>query len=134
MGTHRRCWSAVVSLALLLGACASRPSAGPPADRNVLTMAEIDASGYTDALTVIQSLRPLWLNNRGITSLKQQESVKIYLDGSLMGGPERLAEISSGSIGSMRFLDPMEATNRWGLDHGNGAIMVSTRPKKDDRR
>jgi len=56
-----------------------------------------------------------------------QESIKVYLDGSLMGGPEQLRQIQVRSISSIRFLDGLEATNRWGLDHGLGAIVVSTR-------
>jgi hypothetical protein len=53
--------------------------------------------------------------------------VKVYLDGSLMGGLDQLKAISVRSIASIRFLDGLEASNRWGLNHGMGAIVVSTR-------
>jgi hypothetical protein len=88
---------------------------------------ELRASGYQDAFSAVQALRPQWLWTRGTTSINQAETVKVYLDGSLMGGVEQLRQIPVRSIASIRHLDGLEATNRWGLDHGLGAIMVSTR-------
>jgi hypothetical protein len=87
----------------------------------------METAGYGDAFSVVQALRPRWLWTRGSTSINQEESVKVYLDGSLMGGPEYLRQIPVRSISSIRFMDGLEATNRWGLDHGLGAILVSTR-------
>jgi hypothetical protein len=87
----------------------------------------MEGAGYSDAFSVVQALRPRWLWTRGSTSINQPEAVKIYLDGSLMGGPDYLRQIPVRSISSMRFLNGLEATNRWGLDHGLGAILVSTR-------
>jgi len=81
---------------------------------------------FQDAFTAVQSLRPQWLRLRGSTSLRR-ETIKVYLDDALMGGPEQLRYITTSSISSIRFLDANEATQRWGLDHGQGAIVVSTR-------
>jgi len=131
---RRSAW--MVSLLVLgpvLGGCAAgsgtRGGAGG-GDRKALTAEEMEASGYTDAFTVVQALRPLWLSTRGTSTINQQESVKIYMDGNLLGGPDQLRGIPIRSIASMRFLDGLEATNRWGLDHGLGAIVVSTRRER----
>jgi hypothetical protein len=75
----------------------------------------------------VQSLRPRWLRISSPTTLTGRETIKVYLDGSLLGGPEQLQQITTSSISSIRFLDANEATQRWGLDHGQGAIVVSTR-------
>jgi hypothetical protein len=114
---------------LLLAACATVPGQrrGPSGDYKVITEEEIRAAGYTDAFRIVQSLRPQWLRSRGVTSLTQRETIKVYLDGSLLGGPDQLQQITAASISSVRFYDAIEATQRWGLDHGQGAIVVSTR-------
>jgi hypothetical protein len=81
----------------------------------------------TDAFTAVQTLRPHWLSNRGPSSFRQNVTVKVYLDGNLMGGPDYLRQISIHSISSIRHMDGLEATQRYGLDHGQGAILVVTR-------
>ena len=70
---------------------------------------------------------------RGRTSFSAQEYVKVYLDDSLLGAPDQLRQITARSIASIRFLDGNEATTRWGLDHGHGAIVVLTRSDTTSR-
>jgi hypothetical protein len=82
-------------------------------------------AGYSDVFTTVQSLRPQWLVTHGQTSFRRLE-LKVYLDGSLMGGPETLRQISTRSISSIRYLTGLEASGRWGLDHDQGAIVIST--------
>lgn len=119
--------SVLAAVPLLFVACSSGPRSRPaPIQQRVITTAEINAVQYPTAYDVVQALRPLWLNNRGRTSITQRESVKVYLDDSLLGEPEQLKNVTARSISSMRFLDANEATLRWGLDHGQGAIMVRT--------
>jgi hypothetical protein len=81
----------------------------------------------------VQSLRPRWLRVRGVTSVAGSETVKVYLDGSLLGSPQSLRQISTHSIGSLRYLSGLEATQRYGLDHGAGAIIASTQGRTDQR-
>jgi len=113
---------------LLLVACAVVPGQGRTgtADRTVISAEEMRGVGFQDAFRVVQALRPQWLRLRGSTSLRR-ETIKVYLDDALLGGPEQLQYIPTSSISSIRFLDANEATQRWGLDHGQGAIVVSTR-------
>lgn len=131
-----RAWSrrALVALvvAMTLGSagCASGGGSGrAQGDRRTLGAEEMQASGYQDAYSVVQALRPQWLSTRGTSSFNSAEAVRVYLDNSLMGGVETLRQIPVRSITSMRWMDGLEATNRWGLDHGLGAIMVFTRPE-----
>lgn len=122
------------AILLLFAACSATPDArrSNAVDPFLITPEELQASRYTTAFQVVQSLRPQWLRLRGPTSLGQGESVKVYLDGSLLGGPEQLQQITTRSISSIRFLDGNEATQRWGLDHGQGALVVSTRREPRD--
>lgn len=117
-----------LALLIVLSACGGGvASQGQRTDRNLLSEEEMLSAGYADVLTTVQTLRPQWLNLRGKASINLRESVKVYLDGSLMGGPEQLQQITTRSISTIRYLDGIAATSRWGLDHGQGAIMVSTR-------
>jgi hypothetical protein len=114
-------------LAMAGAACGSGERGAPRPNQRMLLAEEMVAAGYNDAFSAIQSLRPHWMRARGATSFNSQEAVKVYLDGSLMGGLDQLKAISVRSIASIRFLDGLEASNRWGLNHGMGAIVVSTR-------
>ena len=124
------------ALVLLLAGCAAGPTGQPvsAADRNLLTAETMIAAGHTDALRAVQSLRPQWLRIRGPTSFSQPEvPIKVYLDDSLMGGPEQLQRITVSSISSIRFLDGNDAQQRWGFDHSNGAILVESRVRSGAR-
>jgi hypothetical protein len=115
-------------LPLLLASCSARAGTRVNRDqRTALLAEEMQAAGYSDALTTVQSLRPNWLRKRGASSITTVETIKVYLDDSLLGGPETLQQITIRSIASIRYFDGLEATQRWGLDHGQGAIVVSTR-------
>jgi hypothetical protein len=120
----------LVLLPLVLSmACASvsGPRRTGAAQSRLITPEEISVTRYATAFEVIEALRPQWLRPRGRTSFTMRETVKVYLDDSLLGEPEQLRHITAQSIGSIRYLDGNEASQRWGLDHGHGAIMVSTR-------
>ena len=119
----------LLGVGLLPAACgtASTQRAGVRQDQRVLTAEELEGSGYSDAFSVVQALRPHWLRTRGTTTINQPQFIKVYLDDNLLGGTEYLRTIPVRSIARIQFLDGLEATNRWGLDHGLGAIMVTTR-------
>lgn len=117
------------ALVLVFGACAvAGRSGGGAQSRNLLTADEMRASGFTDAYRAVEALRPQWLRLRGATTVTGRESVKVYIDDLLLGGPEQLQQIPTASISHIRYLDGTEASQRWGLNHGQGAIVVMTRP------
>jgi hypothetical protein len=117
---------ASAALLLLLVACGAARTPGTSSNRNVLTYEEMQRAGYPDAFTTVQSLRPQWLVRRGATSARAQ-SIKVYLDGSLLGSPEQLRQITMRSISQIQYLDGLQASERYGLDHDLGAIIVTTR-------
>jgi hypothetical protein len=99
----------------------------------MISTGEMAASGFTDAFSLVQSLRPQWLRVRGTSSLATSEYVRVYLDGSLLGGTDHLRQITTSSISTLQYLDGLQATQRWGLDHGGGAIVVSTHGRATER-
>jgi hypothetical protein len=118
---------ACTALLVVVAACsASRQATPASGNRNVLSFEEMQQSGYPDAFTTVQSLRPQWLVKRGATSARSQ-TIKVYLDGSLFGGPESLRQVTTRSISYMQYLTGLQASERYGLDHDMGAIIVTTR-------
>jgi hypothetical protein len=107
----------------------------------LISTTEIARSGGSNALEIVQSLRPQWLRSRGQTTLRTGTvSVRgeefeamvsvplvVYVDGNRVGGSDALRGISSSQLREIRYLDPREAVQRWGTDHGNGAVMVMLR-------
>jgi hypothetical protein len=116
-------------LAMLVSACSSTPipERAERGGRAVLTHTEIHATNLADAFAVVQSLRPQWLRTPGANSFGASDQVQVYLDGNRMGGIDQLRQIATRSIMSMQYLTGLEAAQRWGLNHGAGAIVVSTR-------
>jgi hypothetical protein len=114
---------------VLTSACAARtPSPSIPLeDRNVLTQEQLIEHGFANALEAVQALRPNWLQTRGANTLiANQVRVLVYLDDTRLGGTETLGSIATPSIVTIRHIDGIAASARWGLDHGQGVILVST--------
>lgn len=119
--------AALSMLVLLVAACGPR-TAATSRDRNFISTEELRGSGRPDAYAAVEALRPLWLRSPGPTSITLgRQSVQVYLDGSLMGALDQLRQIPTHTVSSMRFIDGPDATQRWGLNHGLGAIVVATR-------
>lgn len=117
---------------LLVSACAARaPSAGRvPLDRSVITQKELQEHRFETLFDGIQALRPTWLQTRGTNTLQAQSTqVQVYLDNVRMGGISTLNTINISSVVYVRHYDGIAATARWGLDHGQGVIYISTHPE-----
>lgn len=102
-----------------------RRSSGDP---ELITFEEIRSSEASDVYTLIARLRPRWLQTRGRQSIIMPEDVMVYLDNARYGGLASLRNLSTGGVTSLTYVDGRTATQRWGLNHGHGAIIVSTAP------
>ena len=119
----------LLMLASAMSACAARSSSRPaPARRDVLTQQDLLHSGFTTAMDAIRALRGNWLETHGVNSLYSPSTIKVYLDDTQVGGVDELNSISISEVVYIRHYDGVAATARWGLDHGAGAIYVSTHP------
>lgn len=121
---------AVAVLALTLGfsACATQVHPGAPThDMSLITQADLQSNNFRDAYDAVVALHANWLNERGQDSMLYPSQVIVYLDEMKLGGVDALHSIAASSIGFLRHYDGLEATSRWGLNHGAGVIYVSTR-------
>lgn len=120
------CLAAAPALAQEGGATAQQPRARVRA--NLIKLEEIESAGATDTYELIRKLRPAWFRGaRGASSLGSQPTVVVYVNGLRHGGPASLRDIPLGHVLEIRFLDASDATTRFGIGHGAGAIDVITR-------
>lgn len=116
---------AVLLVAIALSACSMAPASRTNADfrSDRLTAGEIARTPHRDVLSAIQTLRPRFLNARGLHS---SDMVTTYLDGVRVGGPSILASLPTETVLEVRHLSAIEATTRYGAGHSAGAILVTT--------
>ncbi|HEX6751540.1 MAG TPA: hypothetical protein VF092_29880 [Longimicrobium sp.] len=96
-------------------------------DRNVLTQEDFASRNEDNAYAIVRALRPAWLRgSRGASSNAEATPVVVYRDDVKMGGESELRGIGKVQIREIRYLDAMAATQRYGMDHAGGAILVST--------
>lgn len=105
------------------------PMPMPRADRSVLSRDDIRATQYTNLYDVVATLRGNWLRVRTAESFAKSSAVQVYLDMQRLNGVDELRTMSPLNVLSVRFFDPIQASARWGMDHGAGAIFVLTAKK-----
>ncbi len=114
----------LLAIVALASACASSGgSSGPRRSRNRIVAAEVaELVGLSNALEVVQRLRPSWLTPRG-----RSGPPAIYRnDAPWSRDPSGLVNISIESIQEMRFLSAPDANMRWGTNVAGTVILVTT--------
>jgi hypothetical protein len=97
-------------------------------DPNVITEAELSTRTTLTARQAIEQLRPQFLRTRGTTTLGNAQTadvIWVYVDGTRMGTLEVLNNVGVHEIREIRYLNPSEATNRYGTGHVQGAILIT---------
>src|SRR4051812_19292010 len=122
--------------AILAIACAPAATTKPSSaakNPNFISREEVVAvMGDNDnAYDVIRRLRPSFLRTRGTSTmgLSGEPVLVVYLDMVKVSGSSftNLKAISAAQIRSIEYLNGIDATTRFGTDHGAGAILISTR-------
>ena len=132
-----------IALALaLLGAAAcatagqtgggDQPSGPQRANRNSdrLTEEEIQemrAAGATDALTLLQRGRPLWIRARRDDRTGEPVYPLVIYNQQRLGAPATLRSLRAEHVLSMEYFSPARAMGRYGNDGENGVIVVTGR-------
>jgi hypothetical protein len=124
------CIAALMSLA-----CASAPSSTPSTvapsgsatasrtSRDVILADEIATSGARTAMDAIRRLRPQMLQGRGV---RETNEIAVYIDGNRTEGTRAdLEQIPASQVKEIRYLNGQDATQRFGANHGAGAILVT---------
>jgi hypothetical protein len=109
-------------------AVASAGTTRPRKDPNVIASEELASRSTLTARQAIEQLRPQFLRTRGTTTLGNAQTadvIWVYFDGTRMGTLDVLNNIGVHEIREIRYLNPSEATNRYGTGHVQGAILIT---------
>lgn len=139
----------IPAILIATAACAGRSA--PPADgapspapstrvmADLITEAEISKTAYSNALEIVQSLRPNMLRVRPTTLTPTRDptgfpdvaasnaGVVAYFDEVRLGEVSQLSTIPTLRILEIRYINSRDATTRWGTGHGAGVIQVISR-------
>jgi hypothetical protein len=120
----------LVLLVLAIAAgCSSNAAGGRASRSDTITVDDLRAANATNLYDAVRTIRPNWLRARSPNSLQNQGQVQVYFDDTRIGGVENLRQLPTQGVAYIRWYDPISASSRWGLDHEQGAIVVSTRPE-----
>lgn len=123
--------SLILLAALATAGCATKSTTPRAAakDPNLITIDELQRSDASNLRDAIARLRPQFLRSRGAVSINDPTppTAVVYLDGQRVGGLEFLERMSPMGVFSVRYMSPVDASSRYGLNHEGGAILISTR-------
>jgi hypothetical protein len=125
----------IATLALLTGTLVAGAACATGGERaasptGVLEAEEIRAAGpqIRTAYDAVEQLRPQFLRTRANPTVggRRVDPVRVYVNGTLWGDPESLVRIRAEEVVRIRYIRPADAQTRFGMDHGSGALEVST--------
>jgi len=108
-------------------------SRAPSRSQDVIGEAEIKdrASDATNAMQIVQKLRPQMLRSRGVASPNDATGEaalpKVVVDYVPFGTLESLSNVSANQIKEIRFIKGPDATTHWGTGYLGGVISVTTK-------
>ena len=122
-------------IAIVAAALIGLAGCGPPAthaatqNRNLITEDEIVRSNASNAMEAVERLRPAFLRTRGTQSMQNPAPPTpiVYVDGMRYGTLQTLSTIPALNIFSIEYMSAIDASQRFGLGHEGGAIVVNTR-------
>jgi hypothetical protein len=120
---------------ILLAACGGGGgTAAQPTSENrpvrgsadIITEAEIVAGVYSNALEVVQNLRPNMMRPRGSTT-QGPVPVVLFLDDVRIGDLNGMATVPANRVKEIRYINGRDATTLYGTGVGSGVILVTTK-------
>lgn len=119
MGSPNSLRLLLVLLLVLVPACATGTGSGS-ASGDTLTQEDLSEYQNSDAYQAVRRLKPGWLRYRG-------GEPEVLVDGLRRGSVQVLRQILVQDVGSITFLSPSEATNRFGTGFLHGAVLIESR-------
>ena len=118
----------VIAVLVTAAACSRANSSRPTVDPDVIQRYEVLAGSYATAHDVVRALHPNWLVRRspGGRSNATTNPIWVFVDGSRYGDISWLRNVPAQSIGSIRRIDGISATTRWGTGYSEGVLYVMT--------
>lgn len=118
----------ILLLLALLAGCGGNAAGASGTRSDMIVLADVNAGSFANVFDLLQAMKPNWLRARSPNSFQSPGYVQVYLDDVRLGGVENLRSIATQGVQYIRWYDPITASSRWGLNHEQGAIVVSMRP------
>jgi hypothetical protein len=130
--------SLALSIALAtIAACASQGArattsqgAATSGSRNLVSAGELATVGELNLYDALARIRPTMLQPRigGGTTGVSAVPISIFYDGNQMReGVQSLRELAAKNIAEVRLLEPQQASARFGGNHANGALVITSK-------
>lgn len=105
----------------------TRSSRPPGSTATIIAEVEISTIIASNVYQLIENLRPSWLRVRTQRSIRLADKVSpvIYVNRTRYGNVESLREILTLNLRMIEYLNPNDATTRYGGGHGGGAILLT---------
>jgi hypothetical protein len=121
----------VVMVMLAAGCGMTRTAENLEKTRELLTAEEIAKTAALNAYDAIRIRRPAFFIPPGTKPVNASDRTiprpKVYLNGVYYGELDSLREIPVSEIKEIRYLESMDATQKYGAVHPAGAIEVNTK-------
>lgn len=122
----------LLAAGMVLTSCARREANVPMEyNANIITEAEVIASGAQTAYDVVKKLRSNFVaSTRGRTTINNANSPQepvVFLDEQMFGALNTLKNIPADQVGEIRLYRAWEATTKYGTGFMAGVIAVTTR-------
>lgn len=124
-----------VMVLLLFAGCSSTGSykLSRSSEYNIITRAEIEKAmkqrPMQNVYEAIEFMRPRYLTPRVQNTVSQgalRSDPIVYVNGTRLGTIEELRNIDLAQVGEIQYLKSYEATQRYGMGHEGGAILVNS--------
>lgn len=118
------------SVILLSGCVTGGGTAGSTgAERNRISLEEIQSQPHMSAFELVNRLRPAWLRGHSgsFRSETGRNTPEVFVDGRPYGSMESLNQFFSETLQEIRFISAPDATTRFGTGYPAGIIEIITR-------
>lgn len=113
-------------LVAIAAGCGSSQFGRRGGDPDIIRRDQVLAGEFGTAYDVVRALHPNWLVRRTSNTSSTATPIWVYVDGSRYGDLSWLRNVRANSIGSIRRIDAITATTRWGTGHSEGVLYVTT--------
>lgn len=121
----------VALLSITLVACTTSQNVASESSSDRIVVEDPGAVSGLTAYDLVEERRSLWLQRRGRKSIRNEDPIRVYVDGS--GSPfgtiADLRGISATDVDYIEHFDGNAAQMRFGQDNSSGAIVVYTRQR-----
>lgn len=121
---------ALVATLGIAGACASGAVTSGATRHNLVTAEELQRVGNVNVYDALRTIRPNFLRTRSPAQGASPEvPIRVYIGGmQMIDGMDHLRQVMARAVQEVEFLEPHQATTRFGSGNAGGALVIVMKP------